>query len=170
MVFSQYQGQCISSLGRDRHKPGLAHNRKTTCKEIQFMVRKQALGDLGKLNQAAQEASDNWNLNSVPPRLSAVCLTDECRSKGSNSHQGDAKANCYIHSARKTRKLSMGMDGHTGPNAFISIICCCCLESVVLQFSFILELPSQCLAESFQTSEAELLRYFYESCNANASR
>lgn len=47
----------------------------------------------------------------------------------------------------------MGTDGHTGPRAFISVICCRDLEMIILQFSFILELPIQCLIESFETSE-----------------
>lgn len=145
-------------MGSDRRNPELAHNpkkqdRKRTCEMIRSVIRKQRHRATSAPYQVAQEADGRTGNHLAPPSLSPVLWPLDRSSHRSNSHRADAKTNSHVHSAHKTQKLSMGTDGHTGPNAFISIICCCGSEMIILQFSFILELPIQCLIESFETSE-----------------
>lgn len=113
----------------------------------------EAQGDFSTLSGCAGNPRQNCKLNSAPPSLGAAPWLLDRGSHHSDPHWGGAKTNSHVHSAHKMRKLSMGTDGHTGPNAFLSIICCCGSEMIILQFSFILELPIQCLIESFETSE-----------------
>lgn len=146
---------CCTYLGRGRRNPGLAHNlkmehRKRSCKQIQET---EAQGNCSTLPDFTRSQWQNRKLNSVPLSLGLVLWPLDRSSHHSDLHWGNAKPNSYVHSAHKTWKLSMGTDGHTGPNAFISIICCRGSEVIMLQFSFILELPIQCLIESFETSE-----------------
>lgn len=59
----------------------------------------------------------------MKPGLEAELSAYEPQASARVPGHGGAKTNSHVHSPHKTRELSMGTDGHTGPRAFISVIC-----------------------------------------------
>lgn len=154
-------------LGRDRHNPRGAHNpkqqeRRRTCKVMWSVVRKWRHGEISAPYQVVQEndgRTGSW--------IWCIRVLGQCPDHWTalpTARQGDAKNNPHVHSPRKMQQLSMGTDGHTGPNAFISIICF--VVRKWLYSSFLLSWNCQFNAwlKALRLLRAELLRYIYERC------